>query len=78
MIALSQDMEKTACDSGGFRFSSNYAWLEEPNSRILPITVALIASRAGPRYLRGSYSSVLQQVFRELLSQKQFGFQCLH
>ena len=35
----------------------NYALFEEPNSRILPITVSLIASRAGPRYLRGSYSS---------------------
>ena len=35
----------------------HYALFEEPNSRILPITVSLIASRAGPRYLRGSYSS---------------------
>ena len=31
-----------------------FARLEVPNSLILPFTVSLIASRAGPRYLRGS------------------------
>ncbi len=35
---------------------SDYALPEEPNSRIFPITVSLIVSRAGPKYLRGSYS----------------------
>src|SRR5699024_12838520 len=34
------------------------ALVEVPNSLILPITVALIASRAGPKYLRGSYISL--------------------
>ena len=33
-----------------------YALFELPNSRIFPITVSLIASRAGPKYLRGSYT----------------------
>ncbi len=32
----------------------HYALLFEPNSRILPTTVALIASRPGPMNLRGS------------------------
>ena len=32
----------------------SYALPLEPNSRILPITVALIASRPGPINLRGS------------------------
>ena len=31
-----------------------YAFCELPNSRILPITVSLIASRIGVKYLRGS------------------------
>ncbi len=31
-----------------------YALFEEPNSRILPFTVSLMASRAGPKYFRGS------------------------
>lgn len=33
------------------------AFPDEPNSRILPLTVSLMASRAGPKYLRGSYIS---------------------
>lgn len=44
---------------GCFSFSfMHYAFCELPNSRILPITVALIASRIGVKYLRGSYTSV--------------------
>ena len=35
-------------------FAFLYAFCELPNSRILPITVVLIASRAGAKYLRGS------------------------
>ncbi len=41
-----------------FRFSC-YALPDDPNSFIFPATVVLIASRAGPMYLRGSYSSGL-------------------
>lgn len=35
---------------------TSYALFEEPNSRILPITVSLIASRPGLKNLRGSYT----------------------
>lgn len=34
--------------------AENHALFEVPNSLILPCTVALTASRAGPKYLRGS------------------------
>lgn len=40
-----------------FNYIIYLARLDVPNSLILPLTVSLIASRAGPKYLRGSYTS---------------------
>src|SRR5690606_1580828 len=37
--------------------AADYALPDEPNSRIFCLTVSLMASRDGPRYLRGSYNS---------------------